>query len=184
MSDHPLVVELRRRGARVGEQVYIGEQVLVELDFAPLLTIEDGVTLAAGVVIILHDSALNNVGGEPVRFDRVVLRQNCYVGANATILCGVEVGAGSIVGAASVVTRSVPAGMVACGNPARVTGSVQELAGKHQALRRAGRGWYLDLVPWRERSKRGELAGSVVDIDGFVRRCAALSEVQGKGGVV
>ncbi|GAA3828087.1 CatB-related O-acetyltransferase [Nocardioides panacisoli] len=44
----------------------------------------------------------------------------CWVGDNVTILEGVEIGDGAIVGAGSVVTKSVPAYAVAVGNPARV----------------------------------------------------------------
>jgi len=44
----------------------------------------------------------------------------CWVGDNVTILEGVEIGDGAIVGAGSVVTRSVPAYAIAVGNPARV----------------------------------------------------------------
>lgn len=42
------------------------------------------------------------------------------IGANSTILPGVEVGERSLVGAGSVVTKNVPAGMIVAGNPARV----------------------------------------------------------------
>ncbi len=44
----------------------------------------------------------------------------CWIGAHVTILKGVQVGDGTVVGAGSVVTRSLPAGVVAVGNPARV----------------------------------------------------------------
>jgi acetyltransferase-like isoleucine patch superfamily enzyme len=50
----------------------------------------------------------------------VVLEEDVWIGANATILKGVTVGKGSIVGASSVVTRNVPAGTIVMGNPARV----------------------------------------------------------------
>lgn len=46
--------------------------------------------------------------------------QNCFIGGRSMILPGVEIGDGCVVGAGSVVTRSVPAGSVIAGNPARV----------------------------------------------------------------
>jgi len=49
------------------------------------------------------------------------------IGGNATILPGVRIGAGALVGAGSVVTRDVPAGAVVAGNPARVVKQVAEL---------------------------------------------------------
>lgn len=152
----PRLHELRAYGAHIGTGVFFGPDVYIEHHFAPLLVIEDGVVLARGVSILLHDSALNNVAGEPVRFGRVTLRTNCYVGANATIMCGVEVGARSIVGACSLVTDDIPADMVAYGQPARVQGTVAALIEKHRHARNSDRFWYLDLVPWRDRLVESE----------------------------
>jgi serine acetyltransferase len=134
------------------------------------MTIEDGVVLARGVSILLHDSALNNVQGEPLKFGRVTLRSECYVGANATILCGVEVGAQAVIGAGSLVTDDVPAGAVAYGHPARVHGTVAELASKHRRLRQTSdRFAYLDVAPWREHRDGEPAARAAERIEAFVR---------------
>lgn len=57
------------------------------------------------------------------------------VGANATLLPGVVIGEGALVGAGSVVTRDVAAGLVVAGNPARVVGAVADLPGYQQPER-------------------------------------------------
>lgn len=57
----------------------------------------------------------------------VTVRALAKIGANCTLLPGVVVGRGALVGAGSVVTKDVPEGMVAAGNPARVLRSVAEL---------------------------------------------------------
>ncbi|HEV7734849.1 MAG TPA: DapH/DapD/GlmU-related protein [Candidatus Binatia bacterium] len=177
MADDPRLEHLRHLGARVGRDVFLGADVYVEADFAPLLRIEDGVVLARGVTILLHDSALNNVLGEPLKFGPVVLGERCYVGANATILCGVEVGAGAVVGAASVVTRDVPTGAVVCGNPARVQGTVRELAARHEALRTtSARFHYLPSPAWREHRDGEPAARAGERITAFVRAAAGLKE--------
>jgi acetyltransferase-like isoleucine patch superfamily enzyme len=49
-----------------------------------------------------------------------ILRKGAKIGANATLLPGVEIGAGSLVGAGSVVTRDVPPGVIVAGVPAEV----------------------------------------------------------------
>jgi len=46
--------------------------------------------------------------------------ENCFIGGRSLILPGVEIGDGCIVGAGSVVTKSVPAGSIVAGNPAKV----------------------------------------------------------------
>ena len=48
------------------------------------------------------------------------VEQDCWIGGNVVILPGVTIGRGSVVGAGSVVTKSVPAFTVVAGNPARV----------------------------------------------------------------
>jgi len=51
--------------------------------------------------------------------NQTIIRKGASIGANATILPGIEIGAEAMVGAGSVVTRSVAAGITVVGNPAR-----------------------------------------------------------------
>jgi len=70
-------------------------------------------TVTFGVTILSHDFANNRQGD--TRIGRY-----CFIGARSIILAGVTIGDHSIVGAGSVVTRSVPPGSVVVGNPARI----------------------------------------------------------------
>lgn len=55
-------------------------------------------------------------------FKETIVKKGASIGANATLLCGVEIGEYALVGAGTVVTRDVPAYAIVIGNPARITG--------------------------------------------------------------
>lgn len=57
----------------------------------------------------------------PVRIGR-----NCWLGAGVIVLPGVTIGDGTVIGAGSVVTKDIPAGVVAVGNPCRVMRQINE----------------------------------------------------------
>lgn len=104
----------------VGNQVYFGKCVF--LDLKEKVTIEDRVTLSMSTMVLTHTDA-----GQYSRIVRVLpasqapvsIHCDAYVGANAIILQGVEVGPEAIIGAGSVVRHSVPPKTVVVGNPAK-----------------------------------------------------------------
>ena len=55
----------------------------------------------------------------PDAFPQTIIRKGASIGANATILPGIEIGEGAMIGAGAVVTQSVAAGRTVVGNPAR-----------------------------------------------------------------
>ncbi len=57
----------------------------------------------------------------------VTVRKGAKIGANSTLLPGIEIGENALVGAGSVVVRDVPAGAVVAGNPARMINDISEL---------------------------------------------------------
>lgn len=56
----------------------------------------------------------------------IEIGSDCWIGGGAIILPGVKIGSKSVIGAGSVVTRDVPAGVVAAGNPCRVLREISE----------------------------------------------------------
>lgn len=56
----------------------------------------------------------------------VHIGKNCWIGAGAIILPGVTIGDGTVIGAGSVVTKDIPPGVVAVGNPCRVLRAISE----------------------------------------------------------
>jgi hypothetical protein len=88
----------------------------------------DGVTLEDDVFVGPNATFTNDPRPRsrqrPERFSRTVVRRGASIGANATILPGLEIGQQAMVGAGAVVTRSVPPFAIAVGNPARIVGYV------------------------------------------------------------
>lgn len=127
-------------GAAIGEDCNICDNVFVENDvvMGDRVTVKCGVQLWDGlrvendVFIGPNATFANDIFPRskiyPQQFLQTVLRQGCSVGANATILPGVEIGRGAMIGAGAVVTRSVPPNAIAVGNPAKIIGYVD--AGK------------------------------------------------------
>ena len=66
------------------------------------------------------DSQVRRSSNEGTKSAPVVIEDDVWVGAHCIILKGVTIGARSIIGAGSVVTKSIPADRVAAGNPCRV----------------------------------------------------------------
>jgi acetyltransferase-like isoleucine patch superfamily enzyme len=92
--------------------------------------IGDRVCLGA-CTLICHDGSIEMLfQRHGLRIDRIgpiILENDVYVGEGAIILGGTTIGEGSIVGAGSVVRKSVPAGSVVTGNPAKVVAKVEDV---------------------------------------------------------
>jgi acetyltransferase-like isoleucine patch superfamily enzyme len=99
----------RLRGVRIGKNVWIGYQALIETAYPGLVTIGDRVIIGIRSTIIGHFQELRGVR----------IKDDVYIGACAVILPGVTLGEGAVVAAGSVVTASVPARTVVQGNPAK-----------------------------------------------------------------
>jgi len=90
-----------------------------------LIDIGDRVTITNGVTILTHDGAtwlVRDEKGRRYRYGRVSIGNDVFIGINAIIMPGVRIGNRVIIGAGSVVTRSIPDGLMVAGNPARVIG--------------------------------------------------------------
>ena len=108
ISSHTFICE----GVTIEDNVFIGHGVMFTNDKYPRATTEDG-------------SPQSEMDWSVVP---TVIKKGASVGSNATILCGVTVGEGAIIGAGSVVTKDVPAWTIAAGVPARVLRAVKHKA--------------------------------------------------------
>ena len=94
IQNHALIYH----GCVIASDVFIGPNVVTTNDFYPSV----------------HGDWKNNG-----RFRHTFFSKGCSIGANSTIVCGVRIGQDALVGAGSVVTKDVPDGWVAYGNPAK-----------------------------------------------------------------
>lgn len=91
-------------GVSIGDECFIGHGVMFTND--------------------LYPRSINNNG--ELKMDKdwspisTIIEDRVSIGSNATILCGITIGKGSIVGAGSVVTKDIPPGCIVAGNPARI----------------------------------------------------------------
>ncbi len=111
-----------QKGAKIGRNVKISSHSFI----CEGVTIEDEVFIGHGVMFIndKYPHATTGEGELQSEADWVCvptwIKKRASIGSNATILCGVTIGEGALVGAGSVVTRDVPPGAVVAGNPAHV----------------------------------------------------------------
>lgn len=121
--------DLRRRGAKVGEDVYIATR-RIDLNHAFLLEIGNHVTIS-DARILTHDGSTKRALGLS-RVGRVIIGDEVFIGADAILLPNVKIGSRVVIGAGAVVTRDIPDNSVAVGSPARVIMSYDEYIEKNR----------------------------------------------------
>jgi UDP-2-acetamido-3-amino-2,3-dideoxy-glucuronate N-acetyltransferase len=111
----------------IDNNVVIGNGVKIQNNVSVYngVIVEDGVFLGPSMVFtnVINPRSFIERKDE---FKTTIVRKGATIGANATIVCGVEIGAYSLIGAGSVVTKPVPAYALMVGNPARQIGWVSE----------------------------------------------------------
>ncbi len=109
-----------------GYNIHLGNDVFINANCVIL----DGANVTIGNNVYIAPSVGLHTAGHPMDAARrnkgiefahpITIGNNVWIGAGVQILSGVSIGDGSVIGAGSVVVKSIPAGMVACGNPCRV----------------------------------------------------------------
>ncbi len=98
----------RARGVRIGRNVWIGYDAILDTSRPHLITLEDGCSIGIRATIIAHFREMRGV----------TVEQDAFIGPGVIVLPGVVIGRGAVVTAGSVVTRSVDPMTVVQGNPA------------------------------------------------------------------
>jgi|AMZC01.1.fsa_nt_AMZC01002908.1_2 acetyltransferase-like isoleucine patch superfamily enzyme len=108
----------------IGLFIHIGKNVYINHACSFLgiggIRIEDDVLIGPKVSLITESHPLNPLERKSLLVKPVVIKQNAWIGAGATILPGVTVGENAIVAAGAVVSKDVPANTVVGGVPAKV----------------------------------------------------------------
>ena len=117
----------RKCGVKIGRNVFIGFQVLMDGEYPEYIEIEDEASIGPGASIMAHSSGSVFHQRYKIYYEqprKVTIKRGAWIAADAVILPGVTVGEGAIVAAGAVVSRDVPQYTIVAGNPAR---PVQEL---------------------------------------------------------
>jgi UDP-2-acetamido-3-amino-2,3-dideoxy-glucuronate N-acetyltransferase len=130
-------------GAKIGEQCNIGQNVVVSPDviLGNNVKVQNNVSLYTGVIcdddvflgpscvftnINNPRSAINRRG----QYAKTHVGKGASIGANATIVCGHDIGEYAFIGAGAVVTKTVPAYALFVGNPAKQIGWMSEFGNR------------------------------------------------------
>ena len=130
---------LKKNGLHIeGNARYIHHSVFLDGQGYQLIKIGNDTVISLGVTVLVHDfsieagfRALGNSNGdnEAHTMKAVVIDENCFVGANVTILGGTCLGKNCIVAAGSVLPgKKYPANSIIAGNPGKVIGNTLEWA--------------------------------------------------------
>ena len=123
----------------IGENCNIGQNVVVspEVRLGRNVKIQNNVSVYTGVICeddvflgpsMVFTNVINprSAVARKNEYKQTILRRGASVGANATIVCGNEIGEYALIGAGSVITKPVPPYALVVGNPARQIGWVSE----------------------------------------------------------
>jgi UDP-2-acetamido-3-amino-2,3-dideoxy-glucuronate N-acetyltransferase len=117
-----------QKGSKIGRRCKISSHTFI----CEGVTIEDEVFVGHGVMFTndLFPRATNPDGSLQTDADwhcvKTLVKRRASIGSGATILCGITIGEGAVVGAGSMVTKDVPPGAIVAGNPARFRRWVSE----------------------------------------------------------
>jgi UDP-2-acetamido-3-amino-2,3-dideoxy-glucuronate N-acetyltransferase len=123
----------------IGKKCNIGQNVVISpaVVLGKNVKVQNNVSIYSGVIceddvflgpsmvftnVVNPRSAVNRRG----TYSKTVVKKGASIGANATIVCGHDIGAFAFIGAGAVVTKTVPAYALVVGNPARQIGWMSE----------------------------------------------------------
>lgn len=118
-------VRLKARGDDARISIGAGTTLSNNAQVFSVNNVSIGARCLIGDAVLIMDSDFHDLTAEgrhslPAATAPVVLEDNVFIGSRVIILKGVTIGKDSVIGAGSVVVRSIPPGVIAAGNPAKV----------------------------------------------------------------
>lgn len=160
--------KLVKKGLTLGRQVDIVDTFFFDPSHCFLISIGDRCTICPNVRLIAHDASLKKTCGY-TKIAKIEIGKNCFIGDSVIVLPGVTIGANSIIGAGSVVTRHIPDNSVAAGNPARVISTrgayLRKIEGIRDRTRVFDASYHIDKL---DVEKRGEVLAKLNSRMGFI----------------
>ncbi|TDM46084.1 CatB-related O-acetyltransferase [Macrococcoides goetzii] len=105
-------ISSKLNGIQIGSYSSIASNVVIQEDFHRM----DRIT-----TYFIHQNLFNKTDkNESVSKGKIIIEEDVWIGSNSTILSGVKIGRGSVIGAGSVITKDVPRYSIVVGNPGRV----------------------------------------------------------------
>lgn len=108
-----------QRGATIGKRCKISSHTFV----CEGVHVGDDVFVGHGVMFTNDKQPRASIDGKPITdewtMEETIVEDEVSIGSNATIVCGIRIGRGAMIGAGAVVTRDVPPGATVAGVPAR-----------------------------------------------------------------
>ena len=175
---------LKQLGMHIGEDVLLPASTSIDMSHCYLISIGDHCGFGEECLILAHDAQMDEFL-DAGRIGRVVIHPSCHIGSRTVILPGVEIGPRTIVGANSVVSRTLPPETVCAGNPAKVLCSLEDYLERHRA--RLAELPKFDYVTYRignlTAARRAELVAAVSERDAYIVG-GRTAELRGEGGTI
>lgn len=121
---------LEENGLTIGKNVFLPMTTWIDASHCYLISIGDNCRFGPNCSILSHDASMNELV-DAGKVGLVIIHDSCFIGFGSIILPGVEIGPNSIVGAYTVVSKTVPPGVVVAGNPAKIVGTVDDFKESH-----------------------------------------------------
>lgn len=168
-------------GMRLGSDVWLPASTWIDTGFCYLIAIGDHCGFGEQCIILAHDAQMDEFL-DAGRIGRVVIHESCHIGARTVVLPGVEIGPRTIVGANSVVAKTLPPDSVCAGNPARFICTLDEYLEKHRERLKT---W--PTFPYQNAQagpeERAKIGAALRSQDGYIVG-GRSAELKGEGGTL